>query len=166
MNKKGFTLIELLVVVLIIGILSSVALPQYTNAVEKSRATEAWTTVKAINDALAIRNMEMGTTNQRYPFDELSLSFTDKDGKTPTGYSFETKNFYYMIDYPSSGGKSAGSVAYRPTSQISLSIVDGKRHCFSSDGDASKCKKLGFSITGSGCTSGSGAYLSGSCFVE
>lgn len=39
--KKGFTLIELLVVVLIIGILSSVGLPQYMKAVEKARAAEA-----------------------------------------------------------------------------------------------------------------------------
>ena len=38
--KKGFSLIELLAAVLIIGILSSIALPQYRKAIERARSAE------------------------------------------------------------------------------------------------------------------------------
>lgn len=50
--NQGFTLIELLVVVLIVGILSAVALPQYQTAVERARATEALTQMSAIRSAM------------------------------------------------------------------------------------------------------------------
>lgn len=49
---KGFTLIELLVVVLIIGILSSVALPQYSKAVEKSRMVQAVSVLHPLRQAV------------------------------------------------------------------------------------------------------------------
>ncbi len=54
MNHKAFTLIELLVVVLIIGILSAIALPQYSQAVEKSRAAEALSNIGSFKRAVEI----------------------------------------------------------------------------------------------------------------
>lgn len=50
-TKKGFTLIELLVVVLIIGILASIAIPQYFKVVEKSRVAEAMSLISSIKSA-------------------------------------------------------------------------------------------------------------------
>ncbi|MBO4556678.1 MAG: prepilin-type N-terminal cleavage/methylation domain-containing protein, partial [Elusimicrobiales bacterium] len=59
--RKGFTLIELLVVVLIMGILASVAMPQYFKSVEKSRAAEAIDAASAIASAQERMYMQKGS---------------------------------------------------------------------------------------------------------
>ena len=62
--NKGFTLIELLVVVLIIGILASIALPQYSKAVERSRMAEAVQVLGDLGTAQSVYYMERGVFAQ------------------------------------------------------------------------------------------------------
>ena len=59
-QKRGFTLIELLVVVLIIGILSAIALPQYQKTVYKARMAEVPIRVKAMEQAINLYTLENG----------------------------------------------------------------------------------------------------------
>ena len=81
--KKGFTLIELLVVVLIIGILSAVALPQYTKAVRKSRLAEARVILRTLVNAEDLYILSTGGTDW--------TSWDDLDITVPT----ETKNWTF-----------------------------------------------------------------------
>ena len=87
--KRGFTLIELLVVVLIIGILSSVALPQYTKAVMKARISEALVNLKAIASADKVCRMQKGS--ELCTLEELDIEISgDCSESVCTG-----KNFSY-----------------------------------------------------------------------
>ncbi|WP_428081633.1 type IV pilin protein, partial [Candidatus Avelusimicrobium alvi] len=91
-KSLGFTLIELLVVVLIIGILSAVALPQYERTVEKSRWTEAVSAASAFYDAQELYKL----ANDSYATDFDSLDFTPP-GQRQSAAVYRTKNFEYNI---------------------------------------------------------------------
>ena len=60
MRKKAFTLTELLVVVLIIGIMASFAVPNYTKSVERSHQTDAVNQLTTIWSANQIIRAQTG----------------------------------------------------------------------------------------------------------
>ena len=92
---KGFTLIEMLVVVLIIGILASVALPQYQRAVEESRLSEALMTAQSIVAAQdrtldAFPNEDVGNRTA------LDISLNGGDWNA-AGNVYSTPSFRYTL---------------------------------------------------------------------
>lgn len=87
--KKGFTLIELLVVVLIIGILSAIALPQYTTAVEKARSAEAVTLMSNLRYAAERYRLQTG----KFPGTDLTVLDIELPGINAAGNVAATKNF-------------------------------------------------------------------------
>ncbi len=51
-QNQGFTLLEVIIVIIIVGVLSSLALPRFFSTVEYSRSTEALNAFSALRESL------------------------------------------------------------------------------------------------------------------
>ncbi len=159
-KNTGFMLIELLVVVLIIGILSAVALPQYQKAVVKSRAVQLQTAGKSLKEAVEAYYL----ANGEYPlrWDSLDIGFSDCREDARDKYylwcpSFAADLYYYsdvnIVLYDVHGASVRGNQLTEPelmslphatrlTFWLDHSAHPGKTEC-SSD-LTGLCKGLGY----------------------
>ena len=139
--KKAFTLIELLVVVLIIGILASIALPQYTKAVEKSRMAEALTNLKSLQQAMDVYLLENGYPDSNTDVRFIGNNAPNKDALTvditagmncsvADGTECSNQYFAYIV----SCNKNSCSVH-------ACRLRDGNNYCFASGYEISLTKR-------------------------
>ena len=90
-NKRsaGFTLMEMLVTVSLVGILSSVALPNYLNQVNRTRQNEAASTISQIQTTIAAYADEFGLLPTSWAeLNDTSAVMTDNGPATAN--NFET----------------------------------------------------------------------------
>lgn len=113
---KGFTLIELLVVVLIIGILVSVALPQYQRAVLKSRYGAMIPLVKSLTEAQESYFLANG---------QYATDLSDLDVAIPSSLTLTTGGGFSFGDtvYATEDGRIRVGLAMNNTTPVGMQFV-------------------------------------------
>lgn len=156
-KKQGFTLIELLVVVLIIGILSAVALPQYTRAVEKSKLAE----VHELLQTMSMAEHRYHVANGIYAesFADLDVEFIGASGEVENGDLLTTENFMYSLDDVNSDRTFVKAMRMKSNNQIYgiyRNIETGATVCEDFDtNDRITCQVLGLDSSVFTCSDGS-----------
>ena len=120
MTSRGFTLIELLAVVLIMGILTAVAVPQYRSSIERSRIAEAMQVLPAVFDSCERLIEEQPVFNDKgvITFPRMDMDMKGRMAKAEEvpsgsvlGHYWVTDNFMYRLFDADSGGASDNKVS-------------------------------------------------------
>ena len=126
--KKGFTLIEMLVVVLIIGILASIALPQYQKIIAKSKSAQMYEAVSSLAKSAQTFYLVQGSWPAT--FDSLDINYPNLSDETTslcdidingTFSSKRNNDFIFTI--------SARSTTSFHFNSISVFLADGPYKC-------------------------------------
>ncbi|MBK8106720.1 MAG: prepilin-type N-terminal cleavage/methylation domain-containing protein [Betaproteobacteria bacterium] len=134
---SGFTLVELMIAVVIVALLASIALPSFMDSIRKSRRSEAFAALSAVQQA-----QERWRSNGS----SYAESLTNAANGTPPGLgmaSATTAKGYYTLSLSGAGasGYTVTATAVAGTSQAS-------------DGN---CKVLAAQVQGGNLSYGSGA---------
>lgn len=144
-GRTGFTLIELLVVVLIIGILSAVAVPQYQTAVNKARFATVMPLVKALKEAEEVHYLANGS----YTDDFSALDIALPPDFTETGICAGNGKMSLCLlesdDRVYGGSLVGGALRNLYVLYLDRSAYPGQAVCYAQGGDDSDalCKSLG-----------------------
>ena len=135
-SNSGFTLIELMVVVVIVGVLASIAIPNYTDYITRSRIPDA---VSALSDA-KVRMEQYFQDNRFYN--------TDGSNSTTCGVTISNPPNYSLSCVASNNGQAFVWTATGSGTMAGFSFtIDQSNARSSSTTAAAKWP----SLTGTGC---------------
>jgi type IV pilus assembly protein PilA len=101
LHNKGFTLIELMVVVAIIGILSSIAIPNYQDFQSKAKQSEAKSSLSDIYTTEQAYMVDSGTFSSCLP--AIGLIITSTSTRYTVGFTTPLKPTLSTAQTPSDG---------------------------------------------------------------
>jgi len=121
-NQSGFTLVELMVVVAIIGILATIAIPQYSKFQSKARQSEAKVALTGLHTAESSFQAEQGGFTTCL----TDIGLTLDGAKRYYIVGFKTANNYSNGNFTSQcGGSSPGVSLYASTITSALTLDAG-----------------------------------------